>query len=154
MPKSKPQFWFRSTLFKVAPDEDAKTNPFCYGQELAEWIRNRFLDLGYEVGKVIPEDWGWCVMLQRRPFLLWIGCGNVDSESFEIDLPEQKETFVPDGSLLTWTCFVVAEVFPWHRDFWARLFGKSKADQSVQKVSTELEGVLHAEEAIQMVDAP
>ncbi len=40
---------------------------------------------------MIPEDFGWVVMVSREPCLLWFGCGNVD------------------GSMDTWTIFPVAE---------------------------------------------
>jgi hypothetical protein len=31
---------------------------------------------GWNVEGVIPEDVGYCVMLARKPFMVWIGCGN------------------------------------------------------------------------------
>jgi hypothetical protein len=149
-----PQFWFRSTLFKVAPDEDDQTNPFCYGRELAEWLKSRFRTLGYEPEEVIPEDWGWCVMLQRRPFLLWIGCANVYSDLFESIQPEHKSNFVPEGSSLTWTCFVGSDILPWQKYYWKRLFGNKEEGKLIQKVADEIEGVLGAEKEIHLTDAP
>ena len=40
---------------------------------------------------VIPEDFGWVVMVSRKPFMLWLGCGNTD------------------GSITEWSIFPVAE---------------------------------------------
>ena len=41
--------------------------------------------------QVLAEDWGWCIVLARRPYLLWIGCGNRANRTDE------------------WGAFVVAE---------------------------------------------
>jgi len=98
-------FWFRSDLFDAEPGEDEQTNPRRYGKKPAEWLRSRFTALGYDVEAVIPEDWGWCVMCQRDPYALWIGCGNlVDYEyAREGDPPPPKK-------LLLWNVFATAEV--------------------------------------------
>ena len=70
MKPDSPTLLFRSDLFVVDPREDEETNPFCYGRSLSEWVREKFRELGYEPEPVIPEDWGWCVMLKRQPFML------------------------------------------------------------------------------------
>jgi hypothetical protein len=140
---------FKSTLFKISPDEDEETNPFRYGKELAEWLRERFLNLGYDVEEVIPEDWGWCVMCQRKPFDLWIGCGNMEDESFyKIPLAE-KSRFIPDVSKIIWTCFVAAEA-----PFFKKLFKKVDTKSSEEKLQKELEEVLKSEPEIQIVECP
>jgi hypothetical protein len=46
---------------------------------------------GWSVEGVIPEDFGYCVMVLRKPFTLWIGCGNRRESTNE------------------WMAFVVAE---------------------------------------------
>ena len=66
-----PTHLFRSDLFLIDPTEVRETNPSCYGKSLAEWVRTKFTELGYEPEPVIAEDWGWCVMLKRDPFMLW-----------------------------------------------------------------------------------
>ena len=32
---------------------------------------------------IVPEDFGWVVMVSRKPFKLWLGCGNTDGSSNE-----------------------------------------------------------------------
>ncbi len=141
--------YFRSTFFKISPDEDEETNPFCYGKELAEWLRKQFLDFGYPVEDVIAEDWGWCVMCQREPFRLFIGCGNMYNELFEKISPDEKKTFVPDATQVVWTCFVVAEV-----PFFKRLFKKPDTKPSEEKLQSELEKVLQSVPGIEFVESP
>ena len=53
---------------------------------------------------IVAEDWGWLVMVQRKPFLLWVGCGNVQ-----------------DGRADTWRIFLAAE-----RSLFQRLLGREK----------------------------
>lgn len=141
-------FTFRSDHFPVIAGEDAETNPFCYGKSLAEWIRARFAELGYRPESVIPEDWGWCVMLSRDPFLLWVGCGNQRSELLESIPPTDKDKFVPDGEKLTWVCFVGHDVPMWTKFYWRQLRGKVTTDEAVRKATRELERILRAEPRI------
>lgn len=85
-----PTFQFRTDLFPIDPREDEETNPFCYGRSLAQWVRSKFAELGYFPEPIVPEDWGWCVILHREPFLLWVACGNDRSEYYDKVKPEQK----------------------------------------------------------------
>lgn len=85
------QVWFTSSFFRVEPGEDEETNPGRYGKTLAHWVSERLRERGVPVEGVVPEDFGWVVMVSRRPFLLWVGCGN------------------EDGSEDRWTLFAAAE---------------------------------------------
>ena len=75
------QLWFTTSSFSPRAGEEEKTNPGRFGEELAEWVRDQLRGGGYQIDEPpIPEDWGWIVMVQRKPFSLWIGCGNEDGE--------------------------------------------------------------------------
>lgn len=92
---------------------------------------------------VIPEDWGWCVMCQREPFMLWVGCGNVnDPDHRSDDSPPAKHKIV-------WHCFTSAEVF-----FWKRLFKKIDTGPALGKLAADLQAILSQEKAITLVDEP
>jgi hypothetical protein len=75
------QVTFQTDFFTPVPSEDDATNPERYGKALAEWLAPRLRDRGVTVESVIPEDFGWVVMLSRKPFLLWLGCGNTDGNT-------------------------------------------------------------------------
>jgi hypothetical protein len=154
MPSEPHVFNFRSDLFQVDPKEDEETNPSCYGRSLAQWIHGKFTALGYSPEAVIPEDWGWCVMLRREPFLLWIGCGNVTSKILDDVTPAQKDAFVPIGSDLTWCSFVGTDALVWTRFFWKRLFRLASEDKDVRVVTLQLEQLLCSEPRIRMDDDP
>jgi hypothetical protein len=151
MISASPTFTFRSDLFLIDPKEDEETNPFCYGKSLAEWIRSKFEELGYKPEPVIPEDWGWCVVLKREPYLLWIGCGNDRSEFYDKVTPEQKSSFVPDGREITWSCLVGTDAPIWTGFFWKKLIGLTNISEQVGVVTRELESVLANEPRIQVV---
>jgi hypothetical protein len=75
-------YWFTSSLFEIEPGEDKETNPGCYGRQLAVWLRKQLQERGHTVEPIINEDWGRCLMCSRDPFLLWVGCGNMDPKPF------------------------------------------------------------------------
>ena len=150
------QYWFKSDLFEVDPKEDEETNPFCYGKELAKWLREKFSTADNELEKIIPEDWGWCVMLQRKPYMLWLGCGNVGKgELYDTIKPEVKDQFAPKGEDLIWTCFVGTDFPFWSGYFWKRIFGnKSLEEKDIEGVSKQLENILKNDSHITLVEEP
>jgi hypothetical protein len=77
------QVTFKSDFFKPIEGEDKETNPGCYGKALATWVAEKLRTRGVPVEDVLAEDWGWLVMVSRNPFLLWLGCGNVDGSPGE-----------------------------------------------------------------------
>ncbi len=139
---------FRSGRFAIEPSEDEATNPFCYGRSLAEWLSAKFAELGYEPEPVIPEDWGWCLVLKREPFLLWVGCGNETQELLNSVTPETKPSFVPNPGDLRWRCIVQAESPPWKSYFWRRLLRLEDPGPQVRYVEEQLLGILRAEPQI------
>ena len=111
------QLWFTSSKFKPLPGEEEKTNPGRFGQDLANWIKNSLENMGYRIEEEpIPEDWGWVVILQRKPFSLWIGCGN------------------EDGEKTRWGIFVEAK-----QGIFQRLFKKIDTKSLVLKIENDIE---------------
>lgn len=137
-------YWFKSSIFEVEPGEDNETNPRCYGKQPANWLKEKFKELGYKVEDVIPEDWGWCVICSREPYMLWVGCRSlVDYDKAKPgDPPPNKEE-------LLWNCITVAEV-----PFLKRIFRKIDTEQGLKKLNLELKEILENEKSIELVDAP
>ena len=86
-----PQVTFQTDFFKPIAGEEDATNPDRYGKALAQWLAERLKERGVGVVGIVPEDFGWVVMVSRKPFKLWLGCGNTD------------------GSTNEWSVFPVAE---------------------------------------------
>lgn len=141
-------YCFTSTLFQVEPGEDAETNPQVYGKQLAHWLKEKFLGLGYSVDEVIGEDWGYCVMFKRDPFLLWVGCQNVPGKDRQND-PQ----FVPQPNEIIWHCFAVVEVpFFYLKTILKGLVGQIKTKPALAKLDADLEKILRAEPGIELVE--
>ena len=135
-------YWFKSSKFEIEPGEDEEINPGIYGRQLAAWLKERLQLRGYPVEDVITEDWGRCLMCARDPFMLWVGCANVDDIADENAGPPRKEDIV-------WHCFATAEVF-----FWKRLFKRIDTEPAVAKLNRDLAEILRAEPQITLVPEP
>lgn len=71
-----PNHVIRTTEFSIQPGEDTETNPGVFGRALADYLAAQIRSRGVCVEEVIPEDFGYCIMLKRKPLRLWIACGN------------------------------------------------------------------------------
>ena len=121
----KTQAEFTSDMFKPMLGEEEKTNPGIFGQALAEWVKQALEAEGIPVVKVIPEDWGWCVVTMNDRFRLWVGCSNMEDEKNR------------------WRCFVVAEL-----GFFQKLRKSIDPTPFVAEVVSVLQKVISAEPRI------
>ncbi len=110
-----PQVTFSSQFFKPIPGEDEQTNPGRFGKALAKWLAERLKERGVSVEDVLPEDFGWVVLVARKPFMLWLGCGNTD------------------GSTTEWSVFPVAEL-----SLMQRLFRRIDPTSEVEKLKAHV----------------
>ena len=67
-----PNHVIRTTSFPIQPGEDKETNPGVYGRAFADYLVTQIRGRGVDVEGVIPEDFGYCIMLMRKPLRLWI----------------------------------------------------------------------------------
>jgi len=136
-------FWFSSSLFDAELSEDEETNPRMYGRQVARWLRERLLALGYPVEEVFGEDWGWCVMCQREPYSMWVACVNLRDYEYvkEGDPPPTKEQ-------LLWSAVSMAEV-PFFKYL---LRPKSFVSERLAKLDVQLRIILEAEPNIRLVE--
>ena len=123
--KQSPLLEFESSLFAVAPGEDEETNPGIYGKALAHWLRERLRAAGVPAGDVIAEDFGWCVPVDSTPHALYVACASAE------DGPGR------------WRVFAFAE-----GGVMARLFGKDKSAESLDRLFTAVRSCLEAEPGI------
>jgi hypothetical protein len=138
------QYWFKSTLFEIESNEDEETNPRIYGKQLANWLKDKLNQDGYEITECFPDDWGWCVIIFRKPFMLFVGCANVYNHD------TAKEGYSPPPKdKITWSCFVSAEV-----PFYKRLFKSIDPLPYKNKLESDIERILKNESEIQLVEEP
>jgi hypothetical protein len=61
---------FRNAILN---DDDANdSNPA--GRRLSNLIAENLLNHGFQVKRVVMEDWGWVILIENKVFPLWIGC--------------------------------------------------------------------------------
>ncbi len=137
-------YWFKSDLFEVEPGEDDEINPGIYGRQLAKWLKVQLEHRGYTIEPTIKEDWGRCLMCARDPFMLWVGCGNMQNLDEENLLSPP-----PTNEAIVWHCFATAEV-----PFWKRIFGKPDTSAAVTKLDAALRDLLEHEPRITLVECP
>lgn len=128
-------YWFRSSRFQPVPGEEREAAPGLHGRQLAYWLRDGLRASGYPLACVQAHDWGWCVIAQQRPCLLWVGCGGLRD-----DAPSHA---------LRWHCHAVAEPRGW-----SRLFGRRRVDAALRELDRELRGLLTSLPGVELVDAP
>jgi hypothetical protein len=117
---SLPQLCVATSFFEIEPGEDADTNPGIYGRAFANWIAERLKERGESVEEIVSEDWGRCVIVTRKPYLLWIGCGNRAGRTDE------------------WGAFVVAEP-----GLLQRLSGSVDLRTAVDRLHQVLDEIMH-----------
>ncbi|MDR0234489.1 MAG: hypothetical protein LBI31_06805 [Zoogloeaceae bacterium] len=132
---------FVSSQFGIEPDEDKDTNPGRYGRQLAAWLRSQLVSQGYAVEPVIPEDWGYCLMCSRKPFMLWVGCGNEED-----DRDIASDGIAPEKDGIVWCCF--AQVEP---AFWQLWFRKTEISAALEKLNQDLREILEREPCVQLL---
>ena len=115
-----PLICFKTPFFQIEPGEDELTNPNIFGHALAKWLAESLKKRGEPVLEVLSEDWGWCVMLIRKPYRLWIGCGN------------------RYGCIDEWCVFVEAEP-----NIFQSVFRRIDSGQSVNRIYKILQEIIH-----------
>lgn len=148
----KPAIRFRSSIFAIEPAEDEETNPFIYGRTLALWLRQKLIAFDYTPEEVIPEDYGWIVVVSRGSGMLWVACVNDHHHLYAQVTPESKSTYVPDAEPVTWTVWVAVD-----NSMWSLSIGKRKAriaelETEARAVARQLFEVIRAEPGIETLE--
>lgn len=135
-------YWFTSSLFDNEPDGQDASNPQRDGRQLALWLRSRLEQRGYVIEKVVAEDWGWCVICQTKPILLWVGCGNMDAS-------DEPGASPPQTPSITWHCFPAAET-----SWLTRLFKRVDTAPALARLDVQLREILSSDPEIELIACP
>ena len=100
---------FTSTAFPVLPNEDEAINPGIFGRSVADWIKKSLTGTKFEITEDINEDFGYCLIVHRTPYWLWVGCcGYSDHPYDEGALDESVAASLPLASI-EWRVWVTTE---------------------------------------------
>lgn len=74
---------FTSSDFPVFPHEDEEVNPGILGRSVADWIKKSLAGTKFEITEDITEDFGYCLMVHRKPYWLWVGCSGFSDHPYD-----------------------------------------------------------------------
>lgn len=114
-----PTYFIRSQRFQALPGEEEHSNPGRYGKAFASWIAEALESRSELVEGIVPEDFGWCIILRSRPVRYWIACGNREGSQYE------------------WGAYVVAR-----QNLVRRLFKRTNVKPEVDRISRILREIL------------
>ena len=66
---------FETDRFNVSEVKEHFINPCCFGEDLAEWLRQRLAEKGVTAGTPGQEDWGWYLFAQQDSQRYFLGMG-------------------------------------------------------------------------------
>ncbi len=138
--KRLPEITFRATCFPVVPHEDEEINPGVLGKSLSEWLVEALADTKFPITEEIVEDFGYCLMVHRKPYWLWVGCTGIPDVDFsETGLTEEVARDLPLESV-EWIVWVATEMGLLNR--WLRRDNRQEDARELREVLVrKLEGV-------------
>ncbi|NJN37265.1 MAG: hypothetical protein HC794_09790 [Nitrospiraceae bacterium] len=100
---------FFTEALSVVPFEDDDVNPGMLGRGIANWVEKELSNTPFPISEVIAEDWGYCAIVRRQLYMLWVGCaGQTDVHHLERGLSPEVVASIPALSI-EWTICVTTE---------------------------------------------
>ena len=124
---------FETNSFNVSEIKEHFINPCCFGEDVADWLRQRLSERGVTAGIPGQEDWGWYMFAQR------------DSQRYFLGISGYlKEAAVGknDGE---WRIMVEKK-----RSIWEKVQGKNQITENEPIISI-LEDILHEQTDVRKV---
>jgi len=119
-------FIFESTAFPPVAGEDEETNPGIFGRRLSEWLAGQLRGAGYEVKRLVAEDFGRLIEVAQPGCRLYVAVSSTDETATE------------------WQVFAFSEF-----GFLAKFRGAPTGSEAVPKLMAALKVILTASSQIQ-----
>ena len=123
----------KTAKFPILPGErDELVNDGMFGKALAEYLRAKLGDRGYDAPFVCCEDWGWWVELKGAPFAFGVCIYSGPEEDGPVDF------VCADGVTglrkWSWKRLRFVDTTPWVESLREDLIAVFKADEDVEVV--------------------
>jgi hypothetical protein len=82
-PPARVDLLFETSRFNISQVKENFINPCCFGEDLAEWLRGRFVERGLPATAPGQEDWGWYIYVQQDSQHYFVGVGGNRKEGGE-----------------------------------------------------------------------
>jgi hypothetical protein len=128
----------RSSKFPIlAGEKEELVNDGMYGKALAEYLRSRLSERGYDAPFVCCEDWGWWVELKTAPFAFGVCIYSGHEEDGPVDF------VCTDGASgrkkWSWKKLRFIETSPWADKLFDDMVAIFQADDGVEIVAVSEE---------------
>jgi len=80
---------FQSAAFNSTEPRPHFINPCCFGDDVAEWLKPRLQQIGYDVQGPDQEDWGWYLVCRNAHGSYYVNIGHTGDE-WQIILERQR----------------------------------------------------------------
>lgn len=101
---------FETERFNVSKVQKHFINPCCFGEDLAEWLRQKLNERGVNTGIPGQEDWGWYLLVRHNANRYFVGVGG-----------HRREGAPSDTNTGEWRIMIEKR-----RSLWDRLRGANK----------------------------
>lgn len=128
----------RSPRFPILPGEKEElVNDGMFGKAVAEYLKAKLRDRGYDVPFFCCEDWGWWVELRDAPFGFGVCIYSGPERDGLLDF------FCTDGvhgrKKWSWSKFRFVDASPWVERLHSDLVAIFQADPEIEVISTDLD---------------
>lgn len=72
---------FRTNRFNLSATKPHFINPDCFGEDLADWLKNKLVERGIDVGRLGQEDWGWYLEVKNAGHSYLLGMNGIPDEA-------------------------------------------------------------------------
>lgn len=95
---------FRTNRFNLSVIKPHFINPDCFGEDLADWLKNKLVERGVDVARLGQEDWGWYLELKKAGHWYLLGMNGIPDKtsSDKKDLGEWRIIVKKTRSLGQW----------------------------------------------------
>jgi hypothetical protein len=125
---------FETDRFNVSEVKKHFINPCCFGEDLAEWLRQQLARNGVSAGAPYQEDWGWEMLARQGPQGYFLGVGGCLREG---------AVGKNDGE---WRIIVEKK-----RSIWEKLRGKNKMSET-EPILSMIEDILREQADVRNIN--
>jgi|ERR1700733_2286929 hypothetical protein len=72
---------FCTKRFNLSATKEHFINPDCFGEDLATWLKQKFIDRGTDVSQLGQEDWGWYLKVKCNNESYFVGMSGIPIET-------------------------------------------------------------------------
>jgi hypothetical protein len=95
---------FRTKRFNLSTTKEHFINPDCFGEDLAVWLKQKFIARGMDVSQLGQEDWGWYLKVKcnKESYFLAMNGIPIETDKNQTDFGEWRIIVKKNRSIGQW----------------------------------------------------